>query len=40
MGNLDHLEMIGFEDIDPDQYWQEASRILFEGILPERKSKI
>jgi len=39
MDNLDHIHMMGFEEIDPFDYWQQVSRVLFEGIAPQAKNR-
>jgi len=39
MDNLDHMHLMGFEDIDPSDYWRQASRVLFEGMAPDGKGR-
>jgi TetR/AcrR family fatty acid metabolism transcriptional regulator len=39
LSNLDLIPMIGFKEIDAYDYWQQVSRILFEGIGPRAKAR-
>jgi TetR/AcrR family fatty acid metabolism transcriptional regulator len=39
LSNLDLIEFLGFEDVDAYAYWEQASRIIFEGIAPRAKAR-
>lgn len=39
MSNLDLIPLVGFKEIDAYDYWEQVSRILFEGIAPRAKAR-